>query len=101
MVDHLFEALANTYRRRLLVKLLTCAPQEALPVPESLYEGETGMEKIHTEIAHKHLPKLEEAGFIKWDRDASVVMQGPQFEEIEPFVRLLHDHADELPNGWV
>ena len=50
---------------------------------------------------HSHLPRLENHGFITWDRDAGTLERGPNWAEIAPLVRLLNDHQDELPEGWL
>lgn len=52
------------------------------------------------EIYHTHLPKLEAAGFIEWDRDSSTITHGTNFEQVQPVVQLMYDHEDELPEGW-
>jgi hypothetical protein len=52
-------------------------------------------------MRHTHLPKLEESGFIEWDQERNIVRKGPQFEEIQPLLELMENHADELPDGWL
>lgn len=99
MVDHLFEALSNRYRRRLLIALVERESQTELSIPGAVREQETEseMKDVHIAMVQNHLPKLEETGLIRWDRDADVVTRGPQFDEIAPLVQLLLDHDDELP----
>lgn len=101
MVDHLFETLANKYRRRLLVALVERDPGDEIPIPEAVHEGERELEKLRTEMTQIHLPKMEDAGFIRWDRDTHMITRGPQFDEIAPLVQLLLDNADELPDEWL
>ncbi len=52
-------------------------------------------------MQHVHLPKLEEYGFIEWDRDSHEVRKGPKFNEIQPLLELLVSHSDELPDDWL
>lgn len=52
-------------------------------------------------MKHTHLPKLEAAGFIEWDRETNAVRQGPKFAEIRPLLELMANHADELPDRWI
>ena len=52
-------------------------------------------------MVHTHLPKLEDEGFIGWDREENMVRKGPRFEEIQPLLELMHNHADKLPDEWV
>lgn len=93
------ELLADGTRRRLLVALLDDAPGES-PITLTERGGETGTpERI--EMQHLHLPKLADAGVVRWDRENNLVLQGPQFDELEPLLTVLHDHADELPDEWL
>lgn len=101
MLDRALSALANKHRRRLLVALLEHNPQNDVPVTESVHAGEKEFEVLRDEMFHIHLPKLEDAGFIRWDREAHTVSRGPQFDEIRPLLELIHDHADELPDEWI
>ena len=97
-----FDALGNRYRRRLLVSLLEHNPQrDEVNVPEDVHAGEKELTILQAEMFHNHLPQLEAAGFVRWDRDAHEVVKGPRFEEIRPVLELLHRHADELPDGWL
>ncbi|QWC18185.1 hypothetical protein [Halorubrum sp. 2020YC2] len=47
-------------------------------------------EEIAAELRETHLPALEEAGYIEWDREAGTIEPGPNFEEAA-------DHVDGLP----
>ena len=38
-------------------------------------------EEIAAELRETHLPALEEAGYIEWDREAGTIEPGPNFEE--------------------
>ena len=47
-------------------------------------------DEIAAELRETHLPALEEAGYIEWDREAGTVEPGPNFEEAA-------SHVDDLP----
>ena len=47
-------------------------------------------DEIAAELRETHLPALEEAGYIEWDREAGTIQPGPNFEEAEA-------HVDDLP----
>jgi len=101
-MNEYFEALANVYRRRLLVSLLEHNPQrDNVAVPEDVHKGEKALEVLQIEFHHSHLPRLEEAGFIGWNRDTHEVVKGPRFDEIRPLLELMQNHADELPDDWL
>lgn len=100
--DEFFDAIADPHRRRVLVHMLTHNPE----ADDKLYIGEMApedadLERLLIEMQHTHLPKLEEYGFIDWDRDAGIVTKGPKFDEVRPVLELLTDHRDDLPDGWL
>lgn len=78
-----FEALAHEYRRQLLADLRETNPSGELP-RESLGTGSPGC--IAVEMTHVHLPKLDEYGFVAWDRESETVFRGSRFEEIMPLL---------------
>lgn len=100
-----FEALANSYRRQLLLALFDANPQDddAFDPLNFLAEEETTDDLAITrlELTHSHLPKLAEMGFIEWDRDLGELSKGPEWKEIAPLLRLIHEHRDELPDEWL
>ncbi|WP_254528051.1 ArsR family transcriptional regulator [Natrinema gelatinilyticum] len=101
-LDGALDVLADKYRRRLLIALLEHNPQgydAQRAVDISTENGEEKDRKIA--IDHAHLPKLEAADLIERNRNENVIRKGPRFEEIEPLLELMHDHADELPDGWI
>jgi len=102
-LDIVLDALANKYRRRILFSLLEHNPQDDTEL-NSLREiavEDDDLEHLELVLTHTHLPKLEEYGFIEWDWDNELLRRGPRFEEIEPLLQLMHDHADERPEGWL
>jgi len=95
-MDEWCEILANVYRRRVLVALSTKNPdQEPVFIPEDISPGEKSIEPLQFALHHDHLPRLEEMGFIKWDREASEVYRGPRFDDIEPLLEVLESHMNE------
>lgn len=82
--DKMFDALADSRRRRLLFALFEKNPETDPP------RGQDSLPDIRRiEYQHNHLPKLDEYGFIEWTRNANTVERGPHFEEIEPLLELL------------
>jgi hypothetical protein len=111
----LFSALSNRTRRRLLVQLCDRAtvrvPDELLvrgsvgarsPQSDPISDGgvaEDPPSSFMIRLRHNHLPRLEDAGYIEWDREEGTVSRGPAFGEVEPAIRLLSANADRLPSG--
>jgi len=48
-------------------------------------------DEIADELRETHLPALEEAGYIEWDREEGTIKPGPNFEEAAA-------HVTDLPN---
>jgi len=92
----LFSILSDVRRRQILVVLLEASPGESVDLEEI-----PTVSQARTETRHVHLPKLDDSGFVDWDRDSGHVSRGPAFEEGAPVVRLLHDNRADLPEGWV
>lgn len=116
--DTLFGLLSNPVRRRVLIAL---CDRDQVRVPEDIRARSTvdashpegrrrlpGVEAVESEsdgtrlmlqLYHRDLPRMEEEGVIEWDRDTNVVSRGPEFDTIEPTLRLLVTNAGLLPDG--
>ena len=95
-LDTLLKIMADPSRRRLLVALMDHNPQDhdsSIPATEIRSDDEG--EHFPLQMIHTHLPKLDDAGLIEWDRDTHRVQKGLYFDEIRPLVELIQDHADE------
>lgn len=65
-----------------------------------LVDGQAA-DNLEISIIHNHLPTLSEMGFIEWDRETNEISKGPKWDEIAPVLTLIHEHRDELPDGWL
>lgn len=98
----LFEAISNPYRRQLLIALLEHNPQDDYDQdPLDILVDAQKADTRETTMIHNHLPKLEEMGFIEWDRHKDELSRGPNWDKIAPVLTLIHEHRDELPDGWL
>ncbi|WP_128904572.1 DUF7344 domain-containing protein [Halorubrum amylolyticum] len=52
-------------------------------------------DEIAAELRETHLPALEEAGYIEWDRETGTIEPGPNFEEAAEHVADLPDLNEE------
>lgn len=100
-LNRLFGVLSHPHRRRILRTIAESNPRRTgeLTPEEFAADGEE-VARFGVELYHVHLPKLAEAGYIDWDRNAGTVRRGPKYEEIRPTVDLLLDHEAELPGSW-
>lgn len=95
MNDNAFDALAHESQRALLLDLLE---SNQLNVRAETLTGEPGPtdagQRVQILMYHKHLPKLEDYGYIEWDEDANEVARGPRFEEVRPLLEWVDDPAE-------
>lgn len=100
-LDDCLDALGHVQRRKLLRALLVHNPQD--DDSTRIDPNESNGEELERLVAmkHVHLPKLEDYGYISWDRDTNEVSKGPDFDEIRPLLEVLADHEEELPEGWL
>ena len=95
-LDELFEILSKHPRRRILTALADANPEETEFVPQD-FTRDDRREDVLARLHHVHLPKLDDAGIIKWNPDSQVITHGPRFDEIEPLVELLVATPEERP----
>ncbi|WP_137283906.1 DUF7344 domain-containing protein [Halorussus salinisoli] len=104
-LDAMFDELWNIHRHRILVSVAGQNPRtEDEFTPESLVSDEADdgdRNGVKTELHNVHLPNLAEQGYIEWDAETQTIWRGPNFDEIAPLLRLVDDHRDELPEGWL
>jgi len=56
-------------------------------------------EEIEAELRESHLPALEEAGYIEWDREEGTIRPGPNFDEAAAHVADVPDPDEEPADG--
>ena len=102
-LDAALSILSDRYRRRLLLALLEHNPQDDddPQIPADVDTEPDDREALEIAIRHAHLPKLDDAGLVEWDRETKTVRKGPQFDEIRPLLELMRNHVDELPDDWL
>ncbi|GAB3037458.1 transcriptional regulator [Natronobiforma cellulositropha] len=93
--DHL-EAVANVYRREMLLALTDHNPQ--FDRAALTYGSNQPLEdrQVALEMEHVHLPKLVDMGLIRWNRGEHEVKKGPEFEKIEPLLAVLPGRRNSL-----
>jgi len=95
MNDNTFDALAHEQRRTLLLDVLESNPQgpgfESLTGDSALTDAER---RVQVAMYHNQLPKLEDYGYIEWNKGDHEVVKGPRFEEIRPLLEWMDDQAE-------
>lgn len=100
-LDRMFDILSHPTRRRILTLLSDLNPSDGDEFdPTEIATENDDPQLLATELHHRHLPYLEERGYIKWDRETRTIRRGSQFDQVLPLIRLMRNHHDELPNGW-
>lgn len=99
--DTMLRALAAEPRRQLIVSLADTPPGESVALPEAANRSRPRREPelLYRELIHSHLPTLEQAGLVEWEREPLSARRGPRFEEAAAIVAVVRSHADELPQS--
>lgn len=95
--DQVFRALSHPVRRRILTSLGERNPldvEELASMPLGPDDGRT----LAVELHHRHVPHLDEAGFVEWDRETDTITRGPHFEAVQPVIETVRDRQDERPH---
>lgn len=97
--DQTLAALADARRRAILLALAGRDRTDPLHAPAAVDAGELDAEALRIALHHRHLPKLQAAGLIAWDREGLTVSRGPAFEDALAVLRALEEDrpAPELP----
>lgn len=91
--DQTFAALADARRREILLALAAHEADAAtLDALAAVSAGDA--ESLRLSLYHTHLPKLEAAGLVEWDRDGFDVARGPTFEDVVPILAVLGGDSD-------
>jgi hypothetical protein len=96
-LDQILDHLSTRHRRLILLSLKHGGSTTETDV---MIRGADDERAGEIQLVHNHLPKLDDAGYITWDRDTGNISKGPRFDEIEPLLELIENHADELPPDW-
>ena len=103
-LDVMFDALREPYRRQILLAVSDHNPRDEDEFTSAEFASDDAdadeLDQLELELYHSHLPKLAENGYIKWNPETHTIRRGPNFDDIAPLLKLMKDHADELPADW-
>lgn len=96
MIDETFDVLADETCRRVLLALAEREPQgdAGFRPREALADGDDAGDQLQVRLHHVHLPKLEQAELIEWDREGREVRKGSRFEDARPILKRLATYTD-------
>jgi hypothetical protein len=97
-LDICLRALSDPYRRELLFSLFQLRDQDARD-PLTLVETPGDTEQLRAQLHHCHLPKLDDCGFIEWDREAGTVSRGQEWPVLEPLLVSIDANREQVPDG--
>lgn len=104
--DRLFTALADRQRRRLLWYLLDESPASVGELADVLVGwrladttgvGSEAYERVLAALHHSHLPLLDDAGLVAYDREAETVTASSLAPAVEGVVQFAHQYDAALP----
>lgn len=101
--DRVFEALTAEPRRQLVVSLMDVPAERRVSLPDAAMSptAPPNRERLRHHLHHRHLPLLEDYGYVKWDPDRFRAQRGPRFEEVATVFDALCGHASEIPDQLV
>lgn len=101
--NQLFQALSYEPRREIINSLLDEPPERRLPLPEAAASPNQSMdsETLAIQLRHRHLPKLADAGYIRWENEPFCVQRGPHFAEPAFIIEGVFKSMDEIPESLI
>ncbi|MDG5778357.1 hypothetical protein VB773_03775 [Haloarculaceae archaeon H-GB2-1] len=101
--DRLHEILASQERRMIIYSLMDVPKERRIPLPDAAMTPESSwdQQRTSTRLRHHHLPKLVDAGYIRWESDPFCVQRGPRFAEVETMFDLIHDSISQFPKSLI
>lgn len=93
-----FRALSAEPRRQVVAALMAEPAQSHLPLPAGANPAALSQDPdaLYRDLIHSHLPTLENAGLIEWQREPLSARRGPQFEQAATVLDVLATHSNEL-----
>jgi len=97
--DQVFQSLSAQPRRMIIFSLMKKPERQWVPLPDAAQSSVQSIETetLCTHLRHRHLPELENAGYIRWKTDPFCVRRGPHFEEPAFIIRNINNQCDIVP----
>lgn len=101
--DQLYDALSAEPRREIIISLMDEPKERRLPLPDAaISPNQTkDADTLSTELRHYHLPKLADAGYVRWESNPFCVQRGPNFQESALVPQAVFESMDAIPETLV
>lgn len=101
--DQLFDVLSAEPRREIINSLLDEPKERRLPLPEAAQSPNQSIDSamLTIKLRHQHLPKLADAGYVRWEQEPFCVQRGPNFAEPALIVETVFESIDEIPDSLI
>jgi GAF domain-containing protein len=86
-LDTVMDILSRQARRRILLTLVDDTTENSVRALERAINEPNPRIQLY----HVHLPRLEQADYIEWDRDSNTITRGKNFSEVESLLGLLSE----------
>ena len=103
--DELFELLSNQRRRHIMHALMCEGTSEIGTLSQEIAAWEDGLDpsevsstdrkRVYTALQQSHLPKMDKAGVVNFDRDRGTVEPTPALEDVEIYMDVVRGR--EIP----
>lgn len=92
-LDSVLFVISNPDHRQIFTAL---ADENPLFVHELIQsDGVTQRQKLN--FNNRVLPRLDDLGFITWNRELDMIEKGPRFGDVQTVFHVLEENSDELP----
>ncbi|SDR28936.1 hypothetical protein [Natronobacterium texcoconense] len=101
--NDVFEVLAAEPRRQLVDALVAIEDDGyvSLPAAAESPNRPSNPDEIRVQLRHHHLPRLEDGGYVEWQRDPFRASRGERFEEVEVVLEALYANVSAIPDQLV
>lgn len=99
--DQLFDVLSAGPRREIIISLRDAPLDQRVLLPDAAESPNQSMdsETLAVKLRHHHLPKLADAGYVRWESEPFCVQRGPNFAEAEFIVEKVFESIEEIPDS--
>lgn len=101
--DLAFRALSAEPRRQLIVSLMDAPAERRVSLPEAAMSPTVPPDPatLRRNLRHRHLPLLDDHGYVRWEQDRFRAQRGPRFEEVAVVLDALQSRAETIPDQLV